>query len=152
MRTPDSWCALWLAGALAGIAGCASPGTQPHVANAVLTKTADLVTARAIPTRVFSMDDSVVCYVYFQWDDVTKESGHHHVEWHWYQDGRLVSQSKKELNFRRTPYTTWTARAARALGPGHFSVATILDGGTVSTSEFEIRPSAGEPSASLSPH
>jgi hypothetical protein len=58
---------------------------------------------------------------------------------HWYQDGRLVSQSKKELRFGRTPYTIWTHRPAGALGLGHFSVSTSVDGMTVSTSDFEIK-------------
>jgi hypothetical protein len=126
--------------ALAMLASCATPGTTPHVTNTVLTKTADLVTARRVPTRVFSTEDSVVCYVYFQWDDVTKEAGHHQVEWRWYQDDKLVSQSKKQLNFKRTPYTTWTARSAGSLGVGHFSVATVVDGQVASTSSFEIKP------------
>jgi hypothetical protein len=82
----------------------------------------------------------VVCYVYFQWDDVTKEAGYHYVEWRWYQDDRLVSQSKKRLHFKRTPYTTWTSRSAGSLGTGHFSVATVVDGTVASTSDFEIRP------------
>lgn len=124
---------------LAMLAGCATPGTTPRVTNTVLTKTADLVTARRVPTSVFSPEDSVVCYVYFQWDDVAKEAGHHEVEWRWYQDDRLVSTSKKRLHFKRTPYTTWTARSAGGLGTGHFSVATLVDGAVVSTSNFEIR-------------
>jgi hypothetical protein len=121
-------------------AGCATPGTTPRVTGTVLTRTADLVTARRIPSAVFSTEDAVVCYVYFQWDDATKEAGQHQVEWRWYLDGRLVSQSKKQLQFKRTPYTVWTARAAGALGPGHFSVATSVDGVTVSSSDFEVRP------------
>ncbi len=52
------------------LVGCATPGTTPHVTNTVLTKTADLITARRVPTSVFSPEDSVVCYVYFQWDEV----------------------------------------------------------------------------------
>ncbi len=106
----------------------------------MLTKTADLITARRVPTSVFSTEDSVVCYVYFQWDVVTKEAGHHQVEWRWYQDDKLVSQSEKRLHFRRTPYTTWTSRSAGSLGAGHFAVATVLDGAVVSTSDFESRP------------
>jgi N-acetylmuramic acid 6-phosphate (MurNAc-6-P) etherase len=122
------------------LVSCATTGTTPRVTNTVLTKTADLVTARRVPTAVFSPEDSVVCYVYFQWDDATKEAGHHAVEWRWYQDDRLVSRSQKRLHFKRTPYTIWTQRSAGALGAGHFSVATVVDGAVVSTSNFEIRP------------
>jgi hypothetical protein len=125
---------------LAVLAGCATTGTTPRVTNSVLTRTADLITARRVPTSVFSPEDSVVCYVYFQWDDVTKEAGYHDVEWRWYKDDRLVSQSKRRLHFKRTPYTTWTQRSAGSLGAGQFSVATVLDGAVVSTSNFEIRP------------
>ena len=134
--------ARWLLGCvlMAMLAGCATSGTTPRVTNTVLTKTADLVTARRVPTSVFSLEDSVVCYVYFQWDDATKEAGSHEVAWRWYQDDKLVSQSKKRLHFKRTPFTTWTARAAGAFGPGQFSVSTVVDGAVVSTSHFEIRP------------
>ena len=121
------------------VVGCATPATTPHVSGTVLSKTADLIHAQRLSTREFSTADEVVCYVYFQWDDPTRPSGNHKVEWHWYQDGRLVSQSKKDLDFKRTPYTVWTHRPAGALGPGHFSVATLVDGVTVSSSDFEIR-------------
>jgi len=124
---------------LCTVLGCATSATTPHVTGTVLTKTADLIHAQRVSTSVFSTEDDVVCYVYFRWQDPTRQSGHHNVEWRWYQDGRLVSQSKKELNFRRTPYTVWTHRSAGALGPGRFSVATLLDGVSVSSSDFEIR-------------
>jgi hypothetical protein len=122
------------------LAGCATTGTTPRVTNTVLTKTADLINARRVPSTVFSLADSVVSYVYFQWDDVTEEAGYHRVEWRWYQDDKLVSQGKKRLHFKRTPYTTWTARSAGSLGAGHFSVATLLDGVEASRTDFEIRP------------
>jgi hypothetical protein len=87
----------------------------------------------------FSSEDSVVCLVDFQWADVTKPSGEHGVEWHWYKDGVLVSQTKRELDFRRSPYTTMTRRSATSLGVGHFTVTTSVDGTVMSTSEFDIK-------------
>lgn len=121
------------------LAACATTGTTLRVTNTVLTKSEDLVRARRVPTSVFSTEDSVFCFVYFQWDDATREAGYHNVEWRWYQDDRLVSKGKKQLHFKRTPYTVWTQRPAGALGVGHFSVATVVDGQVVSTSSFEIR-------------
>jgi hypothetical protein len=89
---------------------------------------------------VFSLEDSVVCLVDFQWADVTKPSGEHSVEWRWYKDGNLVSATKKkQLNFDRSPYTTRTRRSATSLGVGHFTVTTSVDGAIMSTSEFDIR-------------
>jgi hypothetical protein len=140
MSTRNLWSGLIVIAASSAVAGCATPGTTPHVTGTVLSKTADLIHAQRVPTSVFSPADDVVCYVYFQWDDPTREAGNHKVEWRWYQDGRLVSQSKKDLRFRRTPYTVWTYRPAGALGLGHFSVATSVDGVDVSTSDFEIKP------------
>ena len=119
------------------LAGCS---IAPHVSGTVLTKKEDAILARRVPATVFSPADSVVCYVYFQWDEVTKEAGAHELAWRWYQDDKLVSQSEKRLHFRRTPYTTWTQRSAGSLGIGHFSVATVLDGAEVSRTNFEIRP------------
>jgi hypothetical protein len=118
-------------------AGCS---TMPHVTGTVLTKKEDVVQARRVATTVFSPEDLVVCYVYFQWDEVTRGAGVHHVSWRWYQDGKLVSQSEKRLHFRRTPYTTWTQRSAGSLGIGRFAVATVLDGKEVSRTDFEIHP------------
>ena len=129
-----------LAVLLGSLYGCATTGTTPHVTSTVLTKSADLVTARRVPTTVFSLEDSVVCFVYFQWDDPTKQAGRHRVDWRWYEDGKLVSQGKKNLNFRRTPYTTWTSRTAGSLGVGHFAVDTAVDGVVSATAQFEIRP------------
>jgi hypothetical protein len=125
---------------LASIAGCATTSTTPHVSSTVLTKTEDLIVAKRVPTTTFSLQDSVVCFVYFQWDDPTRESGYHEVEWRWYKDGALVSQGKRRLHFKRTPYTTWTTRAAGSLGVGHFSVSTVLDGAVASATDFEITP------------
>jgi hypothetical protein len=122
---------------LLAIAGCS---ITPHVSGTVLTKKEDAIQARRVPANVFSAADSVVCYVYFQWDEVTKEAGVHELAWRWYQDDKLVSQGEKRLHFKRTPYTTWTQRSAGSLGIGHFSVATVLDGTEVSRTNFEIRP------------
>jgi hypothetical protein len=87
----------------------------------------------------FSLEDSVVCLVDFQWADVTKQSGEYNVEWRWYKDGNLVSETKRQLDFNRSPYTTLTRRSATSLGVGHFTVTTSLDGTVMSTSEFEIK-------------
>jgi hypothetical protein len=125
---------------MAVLGGCATTGTTPRVTGTVLTKTADVITARRVATNAFSTQDTIVSYVYFQWDDVTKEAGYHKVEWRWYQDGKLVSQGSKRLEFKRTPYTTWTQRSAGSLGVGRYSVATVVDGTVASTSEFEISP------------
>jgi hypothetical protein len=140
MTMRNLWLGLTVTAVCSAITGCATPGTTPHVTGTVLTKTAELIHGQRVPTSVFSPADDVVCYVYFQWDDASREAGHHKVAWRWYQDGRLVSQSTKDLHFRRTPYSTWTYRSAGALGVGHFSVATWLDGVAVSTSDFEIKP------------
>ncbi len=119
------------------LVGCA---ITPRVSGTVLTKKEDAILARRVPANVFSAADSVVCYVYFQWDEVTKDAGVHELAWRWYQEDKLVSQGEKRLHFKRTPYTTWTQRSAGSLGTGHFSVATVLDGTEVSRSNFEIRP------------
>lgn len=118
-------------------AGCS---ITPHVSGTVLTKKEDAIQARRVPATVFSPADSVVCYVYFQWDEVTKDAGLHQITWRWYQDDKLISQGEKRLHFKRTPYTTWTQRSAGSLGVGAFSVATVLDGNEVSRTNFVIRP------------
>jgi hypothetical protein len=95
--------------------------------------------SKRIPMSAFSLEDSIVCLVDFQWSDVTKQSGEHNVEWRWYKDGSLVSETKKQLDFDRSPYTTLTRRSATSLGVGHFTVTTSVDGTVMSTSEFEVK-------------
>jgi len=95
--------------------------------------------SKRIPISAFSLEDSVVCLVDFQWADVTQGSGKYNVEWRWYKDGNLVSETKKKLYFDHSPYTTWTRRSATSLGVGHFTVTTAVDGTVMSTSEFEIK-------------
>ena len=121
------------------VAACATVSTQPHATSTTLTTELNRKLSKRIPVSVFSLEDSVVCFVDFQWADVTKPSGWHTVEWYWYRDGKLVSKSEKRLAFEHTPYTTWTTRAATSLGTGHFTVSTSLDGGVMSSSEFDIK-------------
>lgn len=122
------------------LSGCATTNTQPHATSTTLTTDLNYKMSKRTPMSVFSLEDSVVCLVDFQWADVTKPSGEHSVEWRWYKDGNLVSATKKkQLNFDRSPYTTRTRRSATSLGVGHFTVTTSVDGAIMSTSEFDIR-------------
>lgn len=127
-------------GALLLVACATTPSTTPHAVNAVLTTEYNQKLAKRIAIREFSLEDSVVSIVDFQWTDVSRSAGEHNVEWRWYKEGTLVSKTAKNLNFKGSPYTTWTRRAAGSFGPGHFSVATVVDGQVASTSEFDIKP------------
>jgi hypothetical protein len=121
------------------VSACVTPSTQPHATSTTLTTELNYKLSKRTPMSVFSLEDSVVYLVDFQWADVTKRSGQYNVEWRWYKDGNLVSETKKQLAFNRTPYTTWTRRSATSLGIGHFTVTTSLDGAVMSTGEFEIK-------------
>jgi hypothetical protein len=122
------------------LSACVTTNTQPHATSTTLTTDLNYKMSKRTPMSVFSVEDSVVCLVDFQWADVTKSSGEHSVEWRWYKDGNLVSETKKkQLDFNRSPYTTWTRRSATSLGVGHFTVTTFVDGAIMSTSEFEIK-------------
>jgi hypothetical protein len=122
-------------------ASCATdPSKLPHATNATVTTELNRKLSKRVPMQSFSLQDSVVSMVDFQWPDPTHPGGEHRVEWRWYKDGTLVSQSEKRLTFTSTPYTTWTTRAAGSLGIGHFRVDTLLDGVVASSSEFDIHP------------
>ena len=121
------------------VAACSTVGIQPHATSTTLTTEQNHKLSKRIPQSVFSLEDSVVCFVDFQWADVTRPSGWRNVEWRWYRDGALVSRSERRIAFDRTPYTTWTMRAATSLGTGHFTVSTSLDGAVMSSSEFDIK-------------
>ena len=122
------------------VSACVTTNTQPHASSTTLTTDLNYKMSKRTPMSVFALEDSGVCLVDFQWADVTKPSGEHSVEWGWYKDGSLVSETKKkQLDLNRSPYTTWTRRSATSLGVGHFTVTTFVDGAIMSTSEFEIK-------------
>ena len=123
------------------VAACATDQSKlPHATNATVTTELNRKYSKRIPVQSFSLQDSVVSMVDFQWADVEHSGGEHLVEWRWYKDGALISKSERRLTFSTTPYTTWTTRAAASLGPGEFRVDTLLDGKVASSSGFEIRP------------
>jgi hypothetical protein len=119
---------------------CATTQTTPQVSNATLTSAYNFRLSKRVPIKEFSLEDYIVSIVDFTWPEPTRGGGEHLIEWRWYKDGVLVSQSERRMTFTSTPYTTWTTRAAGSLGIGHFSVATVLDGKVASSSDFEIKP------------
>jgi hypothetical protein len=124
------------------LAACATTNTAtttPHAVNATVTTGYNQALHKRVPVSSFSLEDSIVCFVDFTWSDVTHSAGDHLVEWRWYKQGTLVSQTQKKLTFNSSPYSTWTTRAASSLGPGHYSVDTVLDGEVANSSEFEIK-------------
>ena len=131
------------------LAGCATTNTAmttPHAVNATVTTGYNQALHKRVAVSSFAIEDSIVCFVDFTWSDVTHGAGVHVVEWRWYKQGALVSQSQKKLTFNSSPYSTWTTRAASSLGPGHYSVDTVLDGQVAHSSEFEIKE-PGAPAA-----
>jgi hypothetical protein len=113
--------------------------TAPHVVNTITTTGLNQSRQQLTPISIFSLDDTVVCIVDFAWSDVTRSGGDHLAKWRWYREGTLVSQSQSQLTFRTSPFTTWTRRAASSLGPGKYTVETLLDDQVASTCEFQIK-------------
>ena len=73
------------------------------------------------------------------WPDPTVDGGLHDCQWRWYRAGQLVSQTPvRPIRFVRTPVTLQTARPAAALGIGHYTVETIVNGTMLATSGFDI--------------
>ena len=121
--------------------GAAPAATQtPHMVAAVLTSAANLAAGKRLPVKSFSAEDFVVALVDFQWDDPKSGAGVHKVTWRWYKDGKLLSENEAPMNFQTTPWTTKVQRAAGALGAGHFTVTTFVDGAPASSSDFDIYP------------
>jgi hypothetical protein len=120
------------------LAACAT--VTPHASNVTCGTGEEQLLTRRVPKGVFMLEDAVVCYVDFQWADVTQRGGRHEVEWQWFKDGSLVSQGEKRYRtFKTSPWTSWSRRAAGSLGAGHFAVKVLLDGSIASSGEFEIR-------------
>ncbi len=117
-------------------AGC----TQPlHYSEPRLTSGANLSQGKRRPAQTFDLNDRVVMLVDVTWPDPTVDGGLHDCQWRWYREGQLVSQTPvRSIRFVRTPVTLQTARPAAALGVGHYTVETIVDGTVVATSGFDI--------------
>lgn len=133
--------AIKMAGAaicLCALSACAS--VTPHATNVTFTTGEDQLMHRRVPKSVFTLADAVVCFVDFQWPDVTQHAGRHEVEWQWFKDGNLVSQGeKRHSTFRTSPWSFWSRRAAASLGTGHYTVRVLLDGSMAASGDFEIR-------------
>jgi hypothetical protein len=138
MSKPTVYSAVLSLSMLVLIAACAS--ITPHAASVICGTGEEQLLKRRVAKGVFMLEDAVVCYVDFQWADVTQRGGRHEVEWQWFKDGSLISQGeRRHSTFRTSPWTSWSRRAAGSLGPGHFTVKVLLDGSVASSGEFEIR-------------
>ncbi len=110
-----------------------------HYAEPRLTSGANLSQGKRLPAQTFDLDDRVVMLVDVTWPDPTADGGLHDCQWRWYRGGQLVSQTPvRQIRFARTPVTLHTARPAAALGVGHYTVETLVDGAVVATSRFDI--------------
>ena len=127
-----------VAAALAFVLTPAVADETPNVAHVMTTNGASVAAGKRIAVQNFSQQDVVWQLVDFNWEPVGESAGNHVVEWRWYRDETLVSDTTKKLEFRNTPYTVWTKRAALAIGAGHMKIETIVDGTVVATSEVDV--------------
>jgi hypothetical protein len=123
-----------------GVVSSAMAVETPYLFNIITTTGNSLATGKRVPVRRFEQSDFVVQLADFKWVDAEQEAGKHQVEWRWYQGRTMVSKSSGELNFKTTPYTIWTKRAASTLGSGHFHIDAVVDGQVVGSSEIDIAP------------
>ena len=130
--------------ALAGIglvAAVTCSGCSPTLTVSAPTLMSGVDAARGKRGAVarFDLNDRIIQIVDFTWSDPQQDGGLHECEWKWYRAGKLVSDTpERELRFRKTPYTLYTARPAAPLGAGQYTVDTIVDGKVVATSAFSI--------------
>jgi hypothetical protein len=110
----------------------------PNVAHVMTTNGASIASGKRVAVQSFTQQDIVWQLVDFNWEPVGESAGNHTVEWRWYRDDVLVSDSTKKIDFRSTPYTVWTKRAAMSIGAGHMKIETIVDGTIVATSEVDV--------------
>ena len=125
--------------AFSAVLACSGCSPMMTVSGATLTSGANMSQGKRSPAAVFHQDDTVVMLVDLTWPDPENDGGRHRCDWRWYRGDQLVSRSQtKDIDFRSTPFTLRTARAAATLGAGHFKVETMVDGVLVATSRFDI--------------
>ena len=118
---------------------CGACGPTIAVSGPTLVSGVDRARGKRIASDSFRLDDRITQFVDFTWADPRQDGGVHECEWRWYRDGALVSDTpERRLDFRSTPFTLVTARAAASLGVGHYTVDTLVDGKVVATSAFAI--------------
>jgi hypothetical protein len=110
----------------------------PHVSGSVLTSGASLALGQRIPVQNFKTEDFVVSIVDVQWTPSTLQAGKHFIEHRWLRDGTVVSDGKSVRWFTRTPVELTSRRAAAALGVGHYTVQTLMDGQIVASADLDI--------------
>ena len=110
----------------------------PHVSGNLVTSGASLSMGQRIAVQNFKLEDFVISIVDVQWTPPTQRAGQHTVEYRWMRDGTIVSDLKKLMWFNRTPTELTTRRAAGALGAGHYTVETLMDGAIAATGEFDV--------------
>ncbi len=110
----------------------------PHVSGSMVTSGASLALGQRIPVESFTAQDFVISIVDVQWAPVTSQAGSHMIEHRWLRDGVLVSDNTTLRWFNRTPLELTSKRAAAALGTGHFTVQTLMDGNVVATADIDI--------------
>ena len=110
----------------------------PTVSGSLVTSGASLALGQRIPVQSFTTQDFVISIVDVQWKPVTMQAGQHAIEHRWLRDGVLVSDNTTLRWFNRTPLELTSRRAAAALGAGHFTVQTLMDGNLVATAEIDI--------------
>ena len=135
MRSPRALIAIGLAASLA-LTRC---GPAMTVSSPTLTSATALDQGKRIQTSTFTLQDRVIMLVDFTWSDPTTDGGLHDCAWKWFHGATLVSETPtRRIDFRTTPWTLRTRRAAATLGTGDFTVETIVDGAVVATSHFTI--------------
>ena len=110
----------------------------PTVSGSLVTSGASLALGQRIPVQSFTTQDFVISIVDVQWTPATMQAGQHTIGHRWLRDGVVVSEGRSLRWFNRTPLQLTSRRAAAALGAGHFTVQTLLDGNVVATSDLDI--------------
>jgi hypothetical protein len=91
------------------------------------------------PATKFAAGDTAMALVVLNWPNRRSSAGWHRIDWKWYRDDTLVSETRRcRMHFTDSPYTLWTWRRARDIGPGHYRVDTLIDGELRGTTEFDI--------------
>jgi len=112
--------------------------SQIHVDGSVLTSSISLAQGKTTPANAFQTDESIRFITHFSWLPVKTTAGIHVVDFKWYKDDKIISDSPARMNFNSTPYSVWSTRSAFSLGVGHFRVETWVDNQKAGQADFDV--------------
>ena len=123
------------------LVGCTSPKTVMNNNNAkvITARKASKEEGATGVTDKFSLEGKIYAYATFQWE-VGVNAGKQEIVAKWFSGEKLVSESKVNCDFSKTPHFVWFSTSPTAIGVGKGRVDICSNNTVVASHEFDVGP------------